>query len=62
MAILIISLPLFGGDFRFMALSRGTDPSFLLEDRQDMEKNYLLTPWPWDGENTPFYPGSAITD
>ncbi len=45
-----------------MALSRGTDPSFLLEDRQDMEKNYLLTPWPWDGENTPFYPGSAITD
>jgi hypothetical protein len=61
-AILILTIPLSADDFRFMALSHGTDPSFLLNDRQDMEENYLLSPWPWDRENTPFSLNDELTD
>ena len=45
-----------------MALFSGDDPSVLLNSREDMERNYLLTPWPWDRENTDFTLNDSLTD
>ncbi len=45
-----------------MALFSGDDPSILLNSREDMERNYLLSPWPWDRENTDFTLNDSLTD
>ena len=58
----LFSSLLCGEDFRFMAIFEKDDPSPLLGSRDLLDKNYLLTPWPWDKENTPFSLNSALTD
>ena len=51
-----------GEDFRRMALFSGDDPSVLIGNPECMDKNFLLSPWPWDGDNTPFTLDDNLTD